>query len=457
MLDTLIKINEWWETKEIPEELVPKTKREVFNEIAEMLDDRRITGIIGPRRTGKTTLMFQLMDMLIRERGVNPKNVLFFSCDDVDLRETKNLIGEAIKVFFEEFLKQDYRAEKCYIFIDEVHWIENWQLWLKKFYDLKYNMKFIISGSSAAKIKREQRESLAGRISEFTMFPMSFSEFLMFNGIKTAEKIPLEHMTYERLKAAKDKFGQKRVLQIKKMLDEYLLVGGLPEWFETEGLRKWQRKLREDVIKRVIYDDIATLYKIKSTSKIEALIILLSSLQSRIYSYNSIANTLKIDNQTAERYISYLKESFILFELLNFAASKEKQLRKNYKYLLFDSGIRNAMERISNIQEADSGYIVEGAVQQHFLWNAEKESLGVFYWREKEEVDVVIKTRKEIIPVEVKYRSSISTRNLVGLIRFMESYKITRGIVLTKDVFELKKVDTKEFLFIPVWLFLCVY
>ncbi|MBU4373732.1 MAG: ATP-binding protein [Euryarchaeota archaeon] len=453
MLETLMKVNEWWETKEIPKELVPETKRNVFSEIVDMMDDRRIIAIVGPRRTGKTTTMFQLMDMLIKEKRVNPKNILFFSCDDVDLRGREDLIGEAIRLYFEEFLKLDYRAEKCYIFIDEIHWIKDWQLWLKKFYDLKYNIKFIISGSSAAKIKKEQRESLAGRIMEFTVFPMTFSEFLGFCGIKI-DKIPLDQITYEKLKAVREELGPKRVLEIKKLLDEYLIVGGLPEWFETKNLVKWQKKLREDVIKRVVYDDIATLYGVKNTSKIEALLMLISSLQSRIYSYNSIASTLKIDNETAAQYISYLKESFILFELRNYAASKEKQLRKNYKYVIFDSGIRNSLERINDLRKGDTGYILESAVGQHFVWNTDMEPTEVFYWREKElEVDFIVKG-KNIIPIEVKYQSNISARDLNGLTRFMESFRITRGVLVTKELFEKRDVDGKEILLIPAWFFL---
>ncbi len=455
MLDTLVKINEWWETKEIPKELVPETKRNAFREIVDMIDDRRIIAIVGPRRTGKTTTMFQIMDMLIREKRINPKNILFFSCDDVDLRETKDLIGEAIKLYFEDFRKQDYRAEKCYIFIDEIHWIKDWQLWLKKFYDLKYNIKFIISGSSAAKIKKEQRESLAGRIVEFTIFPMTFSEFLGFNGLNlNIDIIPLNQMTSEKLKAVKEILGPKSVLEIKRLLDDYLIVGGLPEWFETRNIEKWQKKLREDVIKRVIYDDIATLYGVKNTLKIEALLRLISSLQSRIYSYNSIADTLKIDNETAAQYISYLKESFILFEMFNYAASKEKQLRKNYKYVIFDSGIRNSLERIKNLRKGDTGYILESAVQRHFLWNAEKESIEVFYWREKEfEVDIIVKGMN-IIPIEVKYQSNISAKDLAGLTKFMGAYKIARGIVITKEMLEKRDIGGMEILLIPVWLFL---
>jgi len=457
MLETLKKINEWWETKGIPRELVPKTRRAVFDEIVDMIDDRRIIGITGPRRTGKTTLMFQLMDMLINERGVNPKNILFFSCDDIDLRNTKNLLGEVITIYFEEFLKQDYRTKTCYIFIDEIHWINDWQIWLKKFYDLKYKIKFIISGSSAAKIKRGQKESLTGRLIEFTVFPMSFSEFLEFNDIKNPKKIPLQNLTYTNLKNVSEMIGPKHLLAIRKLFDEYQLVGGLPEWFETKNLIKWQKKLREDIVKRVIYDDIATLYGVKNISKLESLLRLFSALQSRIYSYNSIANTLKIDNETAEQYVRYLTESFIVFELFNYAASKERQLRKNYKYLIFDIGIRNALERKNNLTDEDIGYVIESIIQQHLLWNREKESTTVFYWREKEEVDIVIQNGRQIIPIEVKYQKNISIKDIFGLIKFMDLHKLTNGFVITKDVLELKKIDTKDILCIPAWLFLSIY
>lgn len=459
MLDTLKKINEWWETKEIPTELAPETKRQVFNEVVELFEDRRIIGVLGPRRTGKTTLMFQLMNMLIQKRHVDPKHILFFSCDDVDFRETENVISEILRLYFEDFLKQDYRAERCYIFIDEIHWIPDWQQQLKKFYDLKYHIKFIISGSSAAKIKKDQRESLAGRLTEFTLFPLSFSEFLQFNQIQTDEPVHLQEMTYDRLCQVKNSLGPKQVLTVKKHFDEYVLVGGLPEWFETQSLKKWQKKLTEDIIKRVLYDDVATLYNVKNTFKLEKMLRLLASLHSRTYSYNSLADTLKMDNETAEQYIGYLKESYILFELFNYAASKEKQLRKNYKYIIFDSGVRNALERITTLDHPEIGYIIEGVIHQHLLWNQEKERSTVLFWREKNlvEVDAIVRSAKTIIPIEVKYQQHITRKDLVGLLRFMEINNLQQGIVVTKETFEEKKIDEKTLLCVPAWLFLFVY
>jgi len=459
MLHILKKINEWWETGEIPKELVPETKRNVFNEVIDSLDDRRIISIIGPRRTGKTTLMFQVMDHLLKKGKVDPKRVLFFSGDDVELREIEDLIGTAMKTYFEEFLRQDYRREKTYIFIDEVHRIKDWQLWLKKFYDLKYNIKFIISGSSATKIKREQKESLAGRTVEFVMFPLSFREFLSFQGFALEPKtISFPDLEYRKLVVGADKFGPKRVLSVKRWLDEYMLVGGFPEWFETKSARKWQIKLRGDIVRKVVYDDIASSYGVKNAFKLEVLLGLLAALQSRTYSYNSIANTLKIDNETSEQYVNYLKEGFLIFELRNYAASAERRIRKNYKYVLVDTGLRNVLERVGDISklgDEEMGYLVEGVVQQHILWGAEEWMGGVSYWKEgKDEVDLVAMVKDRITPIEVKYRSKITNGDIKGLLNFMNAYKLTKGVVVTKDLLENRTVDRKKILFIPAWLFL---
>ena len=115
MREILTRINEWWERGEVPPTMVPRTRRFVISEIVPLLEERRITGIIGPRRTGKTTLMLQIMDLLIKERRLNPRNILFLPCDDILLKGRKDLIGEAITVYFEEILKRDYRSERVYI------------------------------------------------------------------------------------------------------------------------------------------------------------------------------------------------------------------------------------------------------------------------------------------------------------------------------------------------------
>jgi len=457
LLDILRKINVWWETKKIPIEFIPRTKRSIFKELLGFLDDRRIISILGPRRTGKTTSMYHLMQHLIEE-GMDPKHMLFFSGDDVELKQTEGMIGAVIRAYFEDYLKQDYHGkEKIYVFIDEIHKIEDWQLWLKKYYDLRYNIKFIISGSSAAKIKKGQMDSLAGRIVEFTLHPMSFREFLSFSNVEhdlpAAALDKLDGDLFEKLKEA----GPSKSLEMKRLFEEYLLVGGFPEWFETKNIIRWQIKIIDDIIKRVIYDDIATTYHIKNVSKVESLFHLLCSLQSRMYSYNSISTTLKIDNEAAEAYTGYLKESFLIYELQNYASSVEKQLRKNYKYVILDSGVGNALERItdlSTIGENALGYIAESSVQRLLSQKAKKDLFKVFYWNDVQEVDAVVEINGRLLPIEVKYRSS--ARDISGLLRFMEKYKIKNGIVVSKDELKISEMGGNKIFFIPCWMFMAL-
>jgi predicted AAA+ superfamily ATPase len=451
--DTLIRINEWWDTGKVPEELVPPRQRKLFDDILNVMDDRRILCITGPRRTGKTTMMYQLMDHLIRESHAEPKDILFFSGDDAELRSHDDLLGNVVRTYFEDVLRRGHRERRCWVFIDEVHRISDWQLWLKKYYDMKYDIKFVISGSSVTKMRSDRGESLAGRIMEFRLYPLTFSEFLEFNG-------------YERFKAgfsSKIDLGmlkelaanwRSRSLDIRKHLDEYLIVGGFPEWFETRNVRLWQRKLSEDAVKRVVYDDIAVSYGVKNATRIESLLRLFASLSGQIYSYNSVSNALHIDNETAEQYIRYLRESLLVFELRNYAASVERQVRKNYKYTVIDIGLRNALERTRKTSASDTGHIVESVVQLHVIQWAEREDATVFYWRDRNEVDLVVQTPNGLIPIEVKYRGEVGHDDIKGLLTFMDKYRVKRGIVVTKDVLERKEHEGMEILLIPAWLML---
>lgn len=461
LLRTLKKINTWWETQNISKELVPETRRDLFDEVIKFLDDSRIISIIGPRRTGKTTLMRQIIDQLIRSK-TPPKNILFFSGDDVELKQVNNFLGQSVSVYFEEYLKQNYIGDaKVYIFIDEIHKISDWQLWLKKFYDLKYNIKFIISGSSAAKIKKGQKESLVGRIIEFTLFPLSFSEFLRFSKVKTSihpsNLSDFNESTVRKL----EEITSNEITEARKSFDNYAVIGGFPEWFETHDVQRWQIKLREDITKRIIYDDITTLYGIKNPAELESVFVLLSALQSSMYSYNSIANTLNIDNETAKKYVNYLKESFLIFEAQNYSASIEKQIRKNYKYIAVDNGIKNAFERITDlhdINERDLGFVIEGMIQQHFSRISERNSYEMFYWHENGmEVDIVLKTNKKILPIEVKYRSSINESDISSLIYFMKKFKLKQGIVASKNEIKVKEFEGKKIFFIPCWMLLLLF
>ncbi|MFH1774950.1 MAG: hypothetical protein ABH874_08345 [Methanobacteriota archaeon] len=81
-------------------------------------------------------------------------------------------------------------------------------------------------------------------------------------------------------------------------------------------------------------------------------------------------------------------------------------------------------------------------------------NFNLYYWKDKQEVDIIMDTRRGLIPIEVKYKSRIDRMDLKGLLKFMEKFKVKKGIVVTKEMFETQRIDGKEILFVPAWLFL---
>ena len=151
-------------------------RRMLFNEVIKELGSKQIVSIIGLRRTGKTTILKQIIDHLIKEEGVKREDILFYSFDE-EQPKIEDVIHEYEAKIGKEIIE---KREKTYIFLDEIQKLENWQNQIKYYYDNYRNIKFFVSGSSSLFIKRRSQESLAGRIYEFILKPLSFQEFLIF-------------------------------------------------------------------------------------------------------------------------------------------------------------------------------------------------------------------------------------------------------------------------------------
>ncbi len=116
-------------------------KRELYSKLVELLPDRSIISIVGLRRVGKTVLLKQLIEYLINEYAVDPRNILFLSFDEA-------MLSSAVK--FDDYLRNDLsnfharRTGRLYIFLDEIQYAPKWQHILKRFYDTEPDIKFKI-------------------------------------------------------------------------------------------------------------------------------------------------------------------------------------------------------------------------------------------------------------------------------------------------------------------------
>jgi len=442
----LEKINEWWFTNSVKEAKLYPLKRDQFEILKERLQTPRVSIVIGPRRVGKSVLLKQTIEHLI-QNGENPRNILYYSLDDPTLSVySDNLLKDLIDYFLENIASPGKR----YIFLDEVHLFKGWYKWIKAFYDRRKDIKFVLSGSSSISLQKEVNKFLRGRTFEIEMFPLSFFEFIKFSGMK------MDKIKYPELLKL-DEFEVRKVQHnLKKSFNEYLSVGGFPEWFEVKNQAdaklRWFTMLIEDIPKKAIYEDIATLFGVRNTKILEQVFAFIAAHQSKLLSYETINDIVKLDRSTLINYIEFLKSSHLIAEVLKFAGIKE-QMKAKKKFLVIDQGLRNAVLKDYEVKETNLGFILENVVGINLLLFCKKNNMKLYYWRINDEVDFVI-SDKDIIPVEVKYKSRITESDKSKLKNFVRKFKKDKAFLITKDFYGQEKFDKGLLYFIPAEIFL---
>lgn len=468
--------NEWWVTGKVPESLFQEYRRSKFTALEMELTRERISSIVGPRQTGKTTLIYQLIDFLLRKK-IDPKRILFLLLSDPSFINNQEFLESCLTTYEEIILREPLRDlhEPVYMFLDEIHYLDNWELFLKRYYDLGYKIKFVISGSASSKILRKGRESLVGRISETKLPPLNFWEFLQFQESKIRnkkrkekinqlsilgwEKIWDTYFDFWRYKSW-NSFG-KRILEEKQyvvsqqqiaslFLNEYFERGGFPGVYKEKDLNTVYRYLNQDVLERVTAQDIPQIAEVRDIRLLQSLILTVASRSSSIFSYRNLAQESGARSETIRTYLVYLASAFLVSELWQFRKAELAKLKADKKFFICDLGLRNAIlkhsrERIFLTEE--KGLAAETLVYNHLK---EKER-NFFFWRRGDfEVDFVINSFGFIVPVEVKFRKTIGKDDLKGIKQFIREYKLKGGIIVTEADFDYRE----DLVFIPLWLFL---
>ncbi|HJH28435.1 MAG TPA: ATP-binding protein [Methanosarcinaceae archaeon] len=444
MLEEIIIQNAWWKTKHISESRLGAIGRQDFESLIQELASNKITCLLGPRRAGKTTLMYGMIDHLLNS-GVNERNILFISFDNPKIRlALQNGFDEMLMEYSGMMVREpiDSLTDTVYIFLDEIHKLDDWGNIIKYWQDMGLKIKFIVSGSSSLRILKGSGESLLGRIYFHLILPLTFSEI-------TGRQVDADIHNFDDIKKAHDNLIlEKQDLLIK--LDDYILKGGYPEVFDMDDTEN-----AYDVLKLyktlTINRDILDLKDIKEPRILSDLTDLLSDFMSQRMNYSAFAEILSIKVDTVKNYISYLEECFLVYTAYIYSKKQVISTRKEKKLFFIDCGLRNSLV-LKEINELEKTKIVENLVFSHVLSLKKKELFPkIFYWQDKakNEVDIVFTSNNRTIPIEVKYTNDIEKNDLKGLVKFCETFK-TEGIVVTKDL--LKKDD--NITYIPVWLFL---
>ncbi|MCK4730356.1 MAG: ATP-binding protein [Candidatus Aenigmarchaeota archaeon] len=430
----IARSNPWWQTGKVDldKNLI---ERDIYKEIKETLKKQEICAITGLRQVGKTTIMMQSIDNLIK-KGVNPKRIFYFSFDDPYVYKEERIINYLIDIYLETQLEESLTELKntVYIFFDETQHIENWSSQIKNFYDKTKKLKFVISGSSSMYLLKGAGESLVGRISIKKLHPFSFHEFLKYNKIN----IDSPELNISDLNKSSKKLNNVLINseKLKIYFNKYFKFGGFAGTYEDE---KHLKEKLKTITYLTFYRDIVNLFEVKRIDVLESLFVYFVKNTSNIINFDNLTKLYGIKHETLKTYISYLNTSYLIKK--SYAFSDSKQIKKNPKIYIADISFEA-------LHPIDVGFKAETLVYNHL-----NRYFNLSYWRNKkdQEIDVIVNNEK-IVPVEVKYKSRIQNKELENIRTFMKEYNCDFGIIVTRDIFEFKN----NLYFIPVWLFLLI-
>jgi len=430
LLNDMVLFNPWWSAPVSALRLQENAvQRELFQKLESSLNEKRVSAVIGPRRTGKTTLIKQMIQQLLED--MEPDRIIYFSMDGV--KKEERIIRRIFDLYFRSILKKvPHECEKVYFFLDEVQKIRDWGEEIKYLYDMDYPVKFIVTGSSAMNILKGSGESLVGRIQIFRLYPFSFGEFLQYEGIEAPYR------------SLFDTIYPSNAAKLTLMFDRYLLIGGYPELYRISEPEKIRDYIKT-ILDLTLFRDIVNLFDVKRIDVLEGIFYSTLRQSGNVINYHTLTSDLNTKYETLKNYIEYLIISFFVSRSYQYSKSTLKSLKKNPKMYAGD----NAFFQLLDTKE---GLKVETVVYNHLR------HLGAdtFFWHGKSqlEVDILIQTTSGLLPVEVKYRKTISSGDLKGILTCMQEMDINRGIVVTFDRFGQKQVGNKQIFFIPAWLFL---
>ncbi|MDH5200432.1 MAG: ATP-binding protein [Candidatus Bathyarchaeota archaeon] len=449
------------------------------------MDSDNIYTLRGPRQVGKTTLLKLIIRDLIRE-GVNPRRIFYWTCD---LIEGPKALVDLVEGFLD--FTRNFADERRYVFLDEISAVKDWQRGIKYLYDTGrlHNCTVILTGSHSLDIRRAaerlpgRRGTQAGSVDK-VLLPMKFSEY-----VETKDE-DVKHLV-DRLDLKKQSTRREliddvakgeipRILdelslysnEILRHLENYLITGGIllaVNDYERHGV------ISQGTYHTYVQSTIGDIQRWgKSEVYLAQLLERLIETQSSQVSWRSLRKGTDIGHEsTVSDYVDVLKSSFILCPLYvidrskggpRYSSEKKIHFRDPFIFHALNSWVRQtpSYETAMNYLAGEGrAKLIESIICDHLIRLAYtyfpiddfEPTRSLMYWKSKKnEVDFVLKYKSGYLPIEVKYGSSFSRRDINGVYSFTSFNSEYRGIVITRDLLS----DDKGVMAIPAHIFLMI-
>jgi predicted AAA+ superfamily ATPase len=350
----------------------------IVRQLEKVINGRLGTGkaiiVLGPRQTGKTTLLHKIA----MEQG----DFLFLDGDDL-------LVKSRLESANTEILRQVIGNNKI-IFFDEAQRIKNIGLILKIIIDQIHPDQILVSGSSSLELANEINEPLTGRKWEYMLYPISWQELESDRGYMVAQQ----------------------------QLEQRLIFGSYPEIINNPGEEEIRLK---QLSTSYLYKDLLTYRGIKKPEIIEKLLRALALQLGSEVSYNELAGLIQVDKNTIQSYIDLLEKAFVLFRLHPLSRNLRNEISTSRKIYFYDNGVRNAL--ISNFNPLAIRSDI-GPLWENFLISERRKHLeytriscNTFFWRTsfQQEIDYIEESGGKLDAYEFKWSSG-------KLARFSKSF-----------------------------------
>lgn len=389
--------NPWQRTGEVPATLARQIERPLAKLLWQRLqedDPHRFQLVLGPRRVGKTTALYQTVRHLIAA-GIAPTRIWWLRLDHPLLLQEN--LGDLVRAV----LQTSHASPDAPVFLmlDELVYTDRWDLWLKTFFDEQWPVRIAATSSATAALRQRRLESGVGRWSEQHLTPYLFTEFLAL--VEKDRPVEVGDSLADGL--ARLRQGQRADQDLATWRRLFMLVGGFPELLtaardrpdedEASRLLESQQVLRADAVERAIYKDIPHSFGVDNPMMLERLLYVLAAQITGLLSPSNICGELGLSQPTFDRYLSYLEQAFLVFTLPNYSGREATVQKRGRKLYFVDGAIRNAalqrgLAPLDNPTEL--GVLLENLVAATLRSLALHTGIRLYHWRDgKHEVDLV--------------------------------------------------------------------
>jgi len=392
------------------------TKRELYIEkIKPFIDKDIIKVLTGIRRSGKSVMLKLIMEEL-KQNKIDEKQFININFENLINRE----LTTADKLHEYILKKASEIKKKCYIFLDEIQEVKNWEKCINSLrVNEEYDFDIYITGSNAKLLSGELSTYLAGRYVEFVIYPFSFKEFL------------------ETLKSIQQDVSTREAFQ------KYVKFGGMPFLYNLAFEEEASLQYLKDIYSSIILKDITQRNKIRDTDMLERVISYLIMNVGNNFSATSISKFFKSENrkvsvETILNYIKAAEESFLIYRVSRDDLIGKKVLNVNEKYYIADHGMREA---ILGSNQRDINQIFENIIYLELLRKGYNVRVGKV---DNLEVDFVCTKGNEKIYVQVAYllaSSETIEREFTSLEKIDDNYP---KYVISMDEFDMSRNGIKH-------------